>query len=570
MAVLTAVIFTYLGWWGRIFENPDTVLLPYYTLRTLLRMLAAFALVVLFSVPYGIIAGMYRRPRKVMLPLLDILQSIPVLGYLPAAIFLFTSALPSLMGFELGYEAAAVFLIFTGMAWAVAFSVLSSVRNIPNDIREASNAFGMRGWRYVRRVVLPCIVPSFITGSILAWGGGWYFLVAAELITYGALPHALPGLGSYLGNAIAKHGNVPSALFGLVVFVSLIYVINRKVWRPLSAYAKKFRFQSMNTEIFAEANEPALIVRLIEGAGGLWDILDASLRKISRFWSALQRSLHLPSIHIPRRRHHVPQPWYQMGAIYGILFVLVMLVVAYFFSAAFLAPLLGLRESISAHPELSRLPEFALYSLARISIAYLIALAWTLAAAIAITRSRALSEIFFPLFDIGQSTPALALFPFIVLIVIRVFGGGGIAVEIAAILLLLTGTQWYLLFNIIGAIRQIPGDVLEASRAFGLRDFQFYRLVLLPAIFPGIIVGSIQAFGGAWNALIVSEYIPFGSQTYSVPGLGSFLTKSTLAPSPDPWVLTLIVATMALAVLLINAFLWKPLFALAERYKFDV
>ncbi len=569
IAAATFISFSYFGWWGRAFENPETASLPYYVLRTLARMLAAYALVIAFSVPYGIIAGLYRRPRQIMLPLLDIMQSVPVLGYLPAAVFLFTSALPNFQGFELGYEVAAIFLIFTGMAWSVAFSVMSAVRNIPNDLREASNAFGIRGWLYLRRLVLPCIVPSFITGSILAWGGGWYFLVAAELITYGATPHSLPGIGAYLGNAIFKYNNVPSSLLGLVILISVIFTINRTVWRPLSAYAKKFRLQTMDTQIFTETSEPAFIVKLLEKAGFIWDSIDAALKRASRLSASAMRSLHLQIRYVPKRRRHLPLPWYKSGIIYVLMFGAVMLLTAHFFSAALVQPLSDLMHSMSSHPEIINLPYFALRSMLRIGIAYAIALCWTLAAAILITRSRFLSKIFFPLFDIGQSTPALALFPFMVLVVIRFFGSGELSVEIASILLLLTGTQWYLLFNIIGAIRQIPGDVLEASRAFGLRNWKFYRSVLLPAIFPGIVVGSIQAWGGAWNASIVSEYLMFEGHVYSIPGLGSFLTSTVNSPNPDPWIITLTVGMMTLAILIMNGLIWRPLFAIAEHYKFE-
>ncbi|MEM2138277.1 MAG: ABC transporter permease subunit, partial [Candidatus Anstonellaceae archaeon] len=184
-------------------------------------------------------------------------------------------------------------------------------------------------------------------------------------------------------------------------------------------------------------------------------------------------------------------------------------------------------------------------------------------------RSKKLSEIFVPLFDIGQSTPALALFPFIVILVISILGGGSFSVEVASILLLLTGTQWYLLFNIVGAVKSIPGNILEASRAFDLKGIQFYSTVVLPAIIPGVLLGSIQAWGGAWNALIVSEYINYGGKIYSVPGLGSFLTQSTLAANPEPWVITLAVASMSLIVLLMNYFVWRPLFNYAEKFKFE-
>ncbi len=571
-AGLTILVFGYLNWWPQVFANPETPQLPYYLVRTLIRMLAAYVLVVAFALPVGIIAGLYRRPRQIILPLLDILQSVPVLGYQPAAIALFVGLLPSLGEVQFGYEVAAVFLIFTGMAWAVVFSVIGAVRNIPDDLRIASNCFGVRDWMYMRQIILPGILPAFITGSILAWGGGWYFLVAAELITYGSSTHALPGLGTYLGDAIAKQGNIPSALFGLIVFIGVIYTINQMVWKPLQVWARRYRTQTTAGGQFSEdvsVRHSIVLGALREGFARAEALVTQPMLFV---WRRLVHVRRLAALltHVPRRKRHVSVPLYRRGAIYLLFFMLVMAGLAYFFSIALEAPLRGLEQSLATHPEAAQLPELALRSTIRIGIAYILALGWTLAAAIAITRSKRLSDIFFPLFDIGQSTPALALFPFMVLIVIRFFGGGGLAVEVASILLLLTGMQWYLLFNIIGAIRQMPGDILEAARAFNISGVPYYTNVLLPAIFPGILLGSVQAWGGAWNASIVSEFVTFEGQNYSVPGLGAFLTQHTLAAAPDPWILTLAVAAMTAVVLLMNTFVWKPLFAYAEKFKYSL
>jgi len=560
------ITFTYFNEWGALFANPETPLLPYYVFRTLLRMLAAYALVILFSFPYGIIAGLYRRARFFMLPLLDILQSIPVLGYLPAAILFFVNILPG----ELGYEIASIFLIFTGMAWAVTFSITGAVRNIPNDIREASNSFGMRGWKYVRHVVLPTIFPAFITGSVLAWGGGWYFLVAAELITYGSVPHALPGIGSYMGHAVFQQNNLASAVFGLIVFIAVVYSINQIVWKPLIAYSKRFRIQTMESREAVQIEKAeGKIIDLFEWVMARKGRIDEFITTLFDRIGKLSALAKLPIRHIPRRRIHVSLPRWEVFSIYTLLFFAVMLLFAFFYSHALASRLKDIMNSISSYPDSYNLPAYTFFSFLRILVAYIIALCWTMGAAILVTRSKRLYDLFLPVFDIGQSTPALALFPFIVVIVIQVLGGGRLSVEAASIILLLTGTQWYLLFNIIGAIRHIPGDVLEASRAFGVRGTQFYRDILIPAIIPGILLGSIQAWGGAWNALIVSEYIVFSSNTYTVPGLGAFLTRATLQPAPDPWIITLAVATMTLTVLLMNYFVWRPLFAYAEKYKFE-
>ena len=576
-AILVAVpviIFTYFGSWAQILSNPQVPLLPYYVLRSVIRMLAAYVLVVIFALVYGITAGLYRRPRIFMLPLLDILQSIPVLGYLPAAILLFSGPNGLLPG-ELGYEVASVILIFTGMAWAVTFSVLSAVRNIPNDLREASNSFGFRGWKYVRHVVFPAIFPSFVTGSILAWGGGWYFLVAAELLTYGVSVHALPGIGSFLGSAVFTMGNLPSAILGLFVFIATVFAINAFVWKPLSEYAKYFSVQTSLSEetkppVFSEFGPIRHLIYFTDGLEKKYgDHLDAAVEKAQVSYGKLLRFLH----HVPRKRLHTDRPPIVLLAIYAILFILVMILLAHFVGSALSAlPLNSLQSTVATHPEIATLPVLALYSFTRIYLAYIIALAWTLAAGIMVARSKTLSDIFMPIFDIGQSTPALALFPFIVIIVIHFalpLIGVQASIELASILLILTGAQWYLLFNIVGAVKSIPGNILEASRAFDLRGWQLYLAIIFPAIIPGVILGSIQAWGGAWNALIVSEYINYQGAVYVVPGLGSFLTEATLAVHPDPWVITLAVASMSIIVLAMNFFIWRPLFNYAERYKFE-
>ena len=523
----TFASFSYLGWWGEVVQNPQTAQLPYFIFRTMLRMLAAYALVVVFSLSYGIIAGLYRSPRIFMLPLLDILQSIPVLGYIPAALFFFLGFLPG----ELGFEVASIFLIFTGMAWAVTFSILSGVRNIPNDLREASNSYGLRGWRYVYHVVLPAIIPPFVTGSVLAWGGGWYFLIAAEMLTYGTTTHFLPGIGTYLGNAVYNLGNVPSALFGLIVFVSIVYTINMLVWKPLASYSRRFKMQTMKSEIIIEEEEDSAIVRAVEWVRSRSYWLDAHINEpVERFFAMLRKH-DLAIKFIPTKRRHLQLPAWKLFSIYTVLFLAVMLWLLWFFSSSFSVPMLGAWNTLVSHEEIFLLPYLAARSFVRILVAYVIALCWTLIAAIAVVRSKRLSKIFFPIFDIGQSTPALALFPFIVIFVISIFGGGQIGVEVAAIILLLTGTQWYLLFNIIGALNNIPGDILEASRAFGLKNSMLYKKIFLPAILPGIILGSIQAWGGAWNSLIVSEYITFQGEVHSVDGIGAYLTKLTTSPS---------------------------------------
>lgn len=224
-----------------ILSYKDIWLLPWYTARSLLRMTVSFAFVLAFGLSYGITAGLHRKLSNILIPILDILQSVPVLGYMPAAIVFFVG---TFQGSELGYELASILLIFTGMAWAVTFGVIAGVRTIPHDLIEVAHLFGIQNWKYLRHVVLPAIYPTLISGSILAWGGGWYFLIVCEYIQYGAtLPHALPGIGSFLMRAAYEYNDIVLNIFGLIVLASIITIINRAVWRTLMKHSERYRYE---------------------------------------------------------------------------------------------------------------------------------------------------------------------------------------------------------------------------------------------------------------------------------------------------------------------------------------
>lgn len=425
--VLAFVYFTvtqreFPNWIGEIASNPETPNLPYYIFRTMLRMLAAYVLVVIFGLTYGIIAGMYERPRKVMLPLLDILQSIPVLGYLPAAILFFVYMFPG----QLGIEIASIILIFTGEAWAVTFGVFGAVRSLPDDLKTVGRAFGLSGIQYYRKLLLPYIFPAFITGSILAWGGGWYFLVACEFMTFGGKLYTLPGIGYYLANAVYVQHSIVSAIFGLIIFILLIFSIDKLVWAPLMDYSEKFKVQTLEHEQSYAPNRSLFVssVRLVVHTfDDVWEGITTM-----PFVQKLFNTFKLPKINIEPR---VPQVTVDPRRIklrnlvlFIILFSLVMYVLGLFVAASVQKPLRDLQLSIANHPEVYSLPIFTLASVFRILVAYLIALVWTLGAGILISRSKTLSGLFMPLFDIGQSIPALALFPFIILVVFTFIGTG--------------------------------------------------------------------------------------------------------------------------------------------------
>ncbi len=345
-------------------------------------------------------------------------------------------------------------------------------------------------------------------------------------MTFGGRLYTLPGVGYYLANAVYVQHSIVSAIFGLIVFVLLIFSIDKLVWAPLMDYSEKFKVQTVEHEESYRHMHSPLVAALrfaVHTFDDIWESITSMplVQKSLRAFRLPQIKLKLP---MPRMNVDPRRMTLRRLALFTILFSLVMYFLGLFVAASLQKPLADLELSFQNHPEAYSIPFITLNSILRIFTAYVIALVWTFAAAIIITRSKTLSGLFLPLFDIGQSIPALALFPFIVIVVFKYFGTGSMGVEIASVLLLLTGTQWYLLFNLIGAIKHIPGDVIEAANSFGIKDWSFVRYVILPAIFPGIVVGSIQAWGGAWNATIVSEYINYGGHipfeaNYSAAGL---------------------------------------------------
>ncbi len=562
-----------------VFNNPLTISLPYFAFRTLSRMTIAYGLSLAFAIAYGITTAMNRRASHVLLPLLDILQSVPVLGFLPVVflIILGPGCSPSIIREEI----SSIILIFTAMAWAPTFGVVAGINAIPVDIKEAAHAYGMLGFRYLRQIVLPAVYPELVWSSILAWGGGWYLIPVEEYLSFGCKQVNLPGLGSYIAIA-AVNQDLASALFGLVVLVGIIFAIDRLVWKPLGARAEKYKYESIAAPRTSAPHRSTMLegVRRYEGrlVSPVLSFFKSESSYVSRALEAtgLRRRLHLTErVRFPERISRIPL-WGKLVS-YAIFIGLVGLGVAILIppSAQSIADDISL---LASHVTALDLFFLTLLSVSRLASAYLIALTWTLAAGILIARSQRLSRWLVPIFDIGQSIPATALFPLIILLLVNPFKNTpylGLSLNVASVLLILTGMQWYLLFNIVGAVNNVPNDMLEATAAYRVRGGRFIKEILIPASFPAILIGSIQAWGGGWNALIVSEYL---GPNANVPGLGSFLVQASYASSisSDPLVLALstveiyaALIVMTATVLIINRLVWRRLLRRADRYKFE-
>ena len=557
-------------------SNPlDPLCIPGYAVRTLTRMTIAYAFALGFALTYGIATAMSHRASHVLLPLLDIFQSVPVLGVVPVVflIILGTGSNPPVFN----QEVASIILIFTAMAWAPTFGVIAGINAIPTDIKEAAHAYGMHGARYLRQIVLPAVFPELVWSSILAWGGGWYLIPVEEHLSFGQPPNQtqvdLPGIGRFIALAALK-ADLGLALFGLIVLVGIILAIDRLIWKPLGVRAEKYKYETVAAPRTTATRQSSVVAGVRRYEDRLVSPV-LTFFKSERSYAArvleitrLKRIRHITErLRFPERIGRIPL-WGRIlsYAIFVGLVILGLIVTIMSRSQSIESGISLLATDVTAF----ELIAITLLSLSRLVIAYVIALSWTLGAGILIARSQRLSRLLVPIFDIGQSIPATALFPLVVILLVDPFKNSpylGFTLNLASVLLILTGMQWYLLFNIVGAVNGVPNDILEATAAYRVRGRRFVKEILIPASFPAILIGSIQAWGGGWNALIVSESI---GANVSVPGLGSFLVQaSSREPALGAVEIYASLLVMTATVLIINRLVWRRLLRKADRYKFE-
>ncbi len=518
----------------------EALSMPYIIGRTFLRMVAAYLVSLVFSIVIGVYVAHNKNAFNVIFPVLDILQSVPVLGFLPFAVLFIINTIP-----VFGSEVSTVFLIFTSMTWAIIFNVIEGVRSIPSDIRDAARLNGITGANYLFQIVLPAIYAPVISGSITGWGGGWYFLVAGEYVTFGKLPpYVLPGIGSFIANS-AYAGNIIHSLLGMCILAWIVLFMNNFVWGPLLARAGKFGYgQTASGEEYQTSQEN----RITRSINQLYDRMRTFVMKfLMKPTSMIMDFLGLaPANNIEQSAGLTVYDFAVMAAVI-ILFLIV------FFTSKMTVDNLIMTFS------------YALKTFFRIFVAYAIAVLWTVSFAVYAARNKKLMRIFMPIFDVAQSIPAIAVFPIIVVFVIKIVGGDT-GIELASLLLLLTGTQWYLLFNVIRAIQLLPSDIIEVSSILKLKLMDKLRYILLPAILPTFVIGSMQAIGGAWNATIISEYIQYQDKVYYTPGIGYLLDKA--AANGDVAAILLDVLVMIGIIVFLNKFVWKKALRRAELYKF--
>ena len=525
----------------------DPAALPYYGLRSLLRMAAAYALSLAFTLIYGYVAARNRRAEMVMLPVLDILQSVPILSLLPVVVLALVAIAPE----GLGVELAAIVLIFTSQVWNMTFAFYHSLITIPREMLEAAGVFRLNWWMRFKSVELPFATISLVWNSMMSWAGGWFFLMAAEQFQLGGRDFQLPGLGSYLKTA-AEQGNISALLLGLAALVVLIVALDQLVWRPAIAWADKFNLQTVE-----EAEPPRswfldFLSRsvLLEHLYG-WTIVPLG--------EALDRLIGTqPAGSVPTSRPFAKRKGHFLGLI-GTAATVVLAVVVIYGAAQAITFMSGL-----AFDQWLLVLAAALATFLRVAVALAIALAWALPVGVAIGTNHRLANQLLPVVQVAASVPATALFPVVLLLLLGIPGG----LNIAAVLLMLLGTQWYLLFNIIAGAMAIPEDLRYTTESLGIRGLERWRSFILPAIFPFLVTGMITATGGAWNASVVAEYVLFAGNVYQTLGLGALIAGSSA--SGEFRLLMASTLTMVAIVVLINRLVWRRLYALAEaRFHLD-
>jgi NitT/TauT family transport system permease protein len=517
--------------------------LPAYAGYSLLRITIAYVLSLGFALVYGYVAAYNPRAERFMLPLLDVLQSIPVLSFLPGVMLAMVALFP---GRQLGVELGAILLIFTGQVWNMAFSFYASLKSIPKDMREAAEIYRFSWWQRFTQMELPFSAIGLVWNSMMSVAGGWFALMVCEMFVLGSRDFRLPGLGSYLQTA-ASAGDTRSICWGIATMVLVIVLLDQFVWRPVIAWAEKFKVEQVES-----TDAPrSWVLNLVERSSGLAKIREKTLRPLGE-----RLLLHFAQKNREARPLENPSAWRDwllrglavltLGGIgYGV--VRVAIILSGVGKVELHATALGLGATFL-----------------RVNLALLLGALWTIPVGVAIGFNPRLARIAQPLAQIAASVPATALLPVILLVLIRLGGGLGLA----SIVVLLLGTQWYVLFNVIAGAMAIPTDLKECCSVFRVRGVARWKKLILPGIFPYLVTGLVTASGGAWNASIVAEYFHFKGQIYTTTGLGATIQQAT--DSGDFHLLLVATMMMAATVVTINRLVWRKLYGLAEtRFRLE-
>jgi NitT/TauT family transport system permease protein len=513
--------------------------LPYYALRTTLRMFIAMAFSLLFTFTYATIAAKSERAEKVLIPLLDVLQSVPILGFLAFLVVFFVNMFP---GSVAGYEAACIFAIFTSQAWNMAFSFYQSLRNVPADLIEVSNGFGFTPWQRFWQLETPFAMPGLIWNMMMSMSGGWFFVVASEAIAVGDNTTKLPGIGSYidLANSKSDYG----AIFAAVAMMAIVILAyDQLLFRPLVAFSSRFTVE--------------LVANPQQDRSWVMDLF-VRTRWLRPIWMAvahLFRRVALLRLELPFRRGPRVAVNEKPNRLVDVAFyVAIALVGAYsiWMVARYVSTSLAWNDV-----GLTALLSF--YTLIRVFVLIIIATMVWVPIGIWIGLRPKLASAVQPLAQFLAAFPANVVFPLAVLLLVTFKLNPNIWLSV----LIIFGTQWYILFNVIAGAQAYPNDLKEAAKSFDIRGWDWWIKVMIPGIFPYYVTGALTASGGSWNAAIVAEYVKAGDHTEIAQGIGSYIAIATEKGNFQQIVLG--VAVMSVFVIVFNRLLWRPLFGLAEK-----
>jgi NitT/TauT family transport system permease protein len=551
LAVFFAVISTGTYWIGKpvpvVPISHSIGALPAYAFFSIVRIGIAYLLSLTFAITYGYTAAYNPRIEAWMIATLDILQSIPVLSFLPPVVLAMVALIP---GHQMGIEMGVILLIFTGQVWNLAFSFYSSLKSIPREMLEASRIYRYSAWQRFWQLEMPYSAIGLVWNSIVSVAGGWFALMACEMFTMGTRNFQLPGLGSYLQTA-ADSGDVHALVAGFAVVILIVVATDQLAWRPLIAWSDKFKFEQVESAdrvtspILSLLQRSALFTSL---PGQLWSRIEEPMyRRFARKKEA--RVVH-PLDENPSRSTASPALW--------TIAILALTVIAW----GALQAVLMLRTV--TWPELKLLLEGAVATFLRVNAALLISALWTIPVGVAIGFNPKIARFIQPLAQILASVPATAFFPILLIGLVKIGGGLGIG----SIALMLLGTQWYILFNVIAGAMSIPSDLREVTSLYRFTQWQRWTRLILPGIFPYLITGMVTPPGGAWNASVFAEYSRMPGRTLQTIGLGAQIDAAT--DSGRFPVLLLATIFISLMVVTMNRLVWRRLYRLAEtRYKLE-
>ncbi|HEY5210061.1 MAG TPA: ABC transporter permease subunit [Stellaceae bacterium] len=520
----------------------DPRALPGYGARTVLRMVAALVASLIFSLGYAAIAAKSKRAEKLLIPILDILQSVPILGFLSITVTGFIALFP---GSLLGYECAAIFAIFTSQAWNMTFSLYQSFIGVPMDLREAARMYHLTPWQSFWRLEVPYAMPQLTWNMMMSVSGGWFFVVAAEAISVAGHDVKLPGIGSYIAVAIEQR-NLAAVFYAILAMLVLILIYDQLLFRPLLAWSQKFKVEAIGGD---EVEPPWFLVMLQKAR--LFALAEGAIDRLRMALSRARRAL-------PPMPRMAPSSGRAMGA-HGRW-------IDYLWNAALLALALYaawqvvafVRGEVTIH-EFLHVLFLGFVTLIRVVVLIALAAIVWVPIGVWIGLRPNLAHRVQPIVQFLAAFPANLFFPVAVFLIVRF----QLSVEIWVSPLMILGTQWYILFNVIGGTMALPTDYQYVAGNFGVTRWLWWRRLILPAIFPAFVTGAVTASGGSWNASIVSEVVRWGNTTLIATGIGAYIAQQTEAG--DFPRLTLGVAVLCIYVLVLNRLLWRRLYLLAEE-----